>query len=61
MLKSGGTNRPVGGPSWFLCFRDLLQAGLVNTFDFLPPHWQNQLQADNRRQTHRNPPRASYF
>jgi len=51
MPKSGGNNRPVGRPGWFLlsASNQYFKRAWANTFDFLPAHWQNQLQADNRR------------
>ncbi len=33
----------------------------ANTFDFLPLHWQNQLQSSSRRAFYRRKPRASHF
>ena len=33
----------------------------ANTFDFLPPHWQNQQKSASRRAFNRNKPRASHF
>ena len=43
MPKTGGNNCPVGRPGWFLLSaseQDFKRAW-VNTFDFLPAHWQN--------------------
>ena len=45
MPKSGGNNRPVGHPGWFLlsASNQYFKRAWANTFDFLPAHWQNQL------------------
>ena len=63
MPKSGGNSRPVGRPGWFLLSASdaYFKRAWANTFDFLPPHWQNQLQSASRRAFNRSKPRASHF
>ena len=63
MPKSGGNNRPVGRPGWFLLSASdaYFKRAWANTFDFLPLHWQNQHQSASRRAFNRNKPRASHF
>ena len=63
MPKSGGNSRPVGRPGWFLLSASdqYFKRAWANSFDFLPPHWQNQYQFTSRRAFNRNKPRASHF
>jgi len=63
MPKTGGNSRPVGRPGWFLLSASdaYFKRAWANTFDFLPTHWQNQLQSASRRAFNRNKPRASHF
>jgi len=63
MPKAGGNSRPVGRPGWFLLSASdqYFKRAWANTFDFLPPHWQNQLQSASRRAFNRSKPRASHF
>ena len=63
MPKSGGNSRPVGRPGWFLLSASdqYFKRAWANTFDFLPAHWQNQLQSASRRAFNRSKPRASHF
>jgi hypothetical protein len=63
MPKTGGNSRPVGRPGWFLlsASETYFKRAWANTFDFLPHHWQNQLQSDSRRAFNRSKPRASHF
>ena len=63
MPKTGGNTRPVGRPGWFLLSASdqYFKRAWANTFDFLPTHWQNQLQSASRRAFNRNKPRASHF
>jgi len=63
MPKSGGNCRPVGRPGWFLlsASETYFKRAWANTFDFLPLHWQNQLQSVSRRDFNRSKPRASHF
>ena len=61
--KSGGNSRPVGRPGWFLLSASdaYFKRAWANTFDFLPPHWQNQHQSASRCAFNRTKPRASHF
>ena len=63
MPKTGGNNRPVGRPGWFLLSASdqYFKRAWANTFDFLPLHWQNQHQSASRRAFNRSKPRASHF
>ena len=63
MPKSGGNSRPVGRPGWFLLSASdqYFKRAWANSFDFLPPHWQNQHQFTSRRAFNRSKPRASHF
>jgi len=63
MPKTGGNSRPVGRPGWFLLSASdqFFKQAWANTFDFLPPHWQNQHQSATRRSFNRSKPRASHF
>ena len=63
MPKSGGNKRPIGRPGWFLLSASdqYFKRAWANTFDFLPLHWQNQLQSSSRRAFYRRKPRASHF
>jgi hypothetical protein len=63
MPKTGGNSRPVGRPGWFLlsASETYFKRAWSNTFDFLPPHWQNQYQSASRRAFNRPKPRASHF
>ena len=63
MPKTGGNNRPVGRPGWFLlsASEQYFKRAWANTFDFLPLHWQNQLQSASRRAFYRCKPTASHF
>ena len=63
MPKTGGNNRPVGRPGWFLLSASdqYFKRAWANTFDFLPAHWQNQQQSVSRRAFNRSKPRASHF
>ena len=63
MPKTGGNSRPVGRPGWFLLSASdqYFKRAWANTFDFLPPHWHNQLQSASRRAFNRSKPRASHF
>ena len=63
MPKTGGNNRAVGRPGWFLLSASEIyfKRAWANTFDFLPPHWQNQHQSPSRRAFNRSRPRASHF
>ena len=63
MPKTGGNNRPVGRPGWFLlsASEQYFKRAWANTFDFLPPHWHNQLQSASRRPFNRNKLQPSYF
>ena len=63
MPKSGGNSRPVGRPGWFLLSASdaYFKRAWANTFDFLPPHWQNQQKSASRRAFNRSKPRASHF
>ena len=63
MPKTGGNSRPVGRPGWFLlsASEQYFKRAWSNTFDFLPPHWQNQHQPASQRAFNRSKPRASYF
>jgi len=63
MPKTGGNNRPVGRPGWFLlsASEQYFKRAWANSFDFLPLHWQNQLQSASRRAFNRNKPRPSHF
>ena len=63
MPKTGGNSRPVGRPGWFLLSASdaYFKRAWANTFDFLPPHWQNQHQSASRRAFNRSKPRASHF
>jgi hypothetical protein len=63
MPKTGGNCRPVGRPGWFLLSASdqFFKRAWANTFDFLPPHWQNQYQSASRRAFNRPKPRASHF
>ena len=63
MPKSGGNNRPVGRPGWFLlsASEQYFKRAWASTFDFLPLHWQNQQQSASRRAFNRSRPRASHF
>ena len=63
MPKTGGNNRPVGRPGWFLLSASdqFFKRAWSNTFDFLPPHWHNQHKSSTQRSFYRNKPRASHF
>jgi len=63
MPKTGGNSRPVGRPGWFLLSASdtYFKRAWANTFDFLPPHWQNQHQSASRRAFNLSRPRASHF
>jgi len=63
MPKTGGNNRPVGRPGWFLlsASETYFKRAWANTFDFLPSHWHNQLQSASRRAFNRSRPRASHL
>ena len=63
MPKSGGNKRPIGRPGWFLLSASdqYFKRAWANTFDFLPLHWQNQLQSSSRKAFYRRKPRASHF
>jgi len=63
MPKSGGNSRPVGRPGWFLLSASdqYFKRAWANTFDFLPPHWQNQHKSAGRRTFNLNKPRASHY
>jgi hypothetical protein len=63
MPKTGGNNRPVGRPGWFLLSASdqYFKHAWANSFDFLPLHWQNQHQSASRRTFNRSKPRASHF
>ena len=63
MPKTGGNNRPVGRPGWFLLSASdqYFKRAWANTFDFLPLHWQNQQKYASRRAFNRCKPRASHF
>ena len=63
MPKTGGNSRPVGRPGWFLLSASdqYFKRAWANTFDFLPPHRQNQHQSATRRSFNRSKPRASHF
>ena len=63
MPKTGGNSRPVGRPGWFLLSASdqYFKRAWANTFDFLPPHWQNQPQSASRRAFNHSKPRASHF
>jgi len=63
MPKTGGNSRPVGRPGWFLLSASdqFFKRAWANTFDFLPAHWQNQLQSASRSAFYRNKPRASHL
>ena len=63
MPQTGGNNRPVGRPGWFLLSASdaYFKRAWANTFDFLPLHWQNQHQSASRRAFNRSKPRASHF
>jgi len=63
MPKTGGNNRPVGRPGWFLLSASdqYFKRAWANTFDFLPLHSQNQHQSSSRRAFNRRKPRASHF
>jgi len=63
MPKTGGNSRPVGRPGWFLLSASEIyfKRAWANTFDFLPPHWQNQHQSASRRAFYRSRPRASHL
>jgi len=63
MPKTGGNNRPVGRPGWFLlsASEQYFKRAWANTFDFLPLHWQNQQKSASRRAFNRSKPRASHF
>jgi len=62
MPKTGGNTRPIGRPGWFLLSASdqYFKRAWANTFDFLPPHWQNQPKSA-RRAFNRSRPRASHF
>ena len=62
MPKTGGNSRPVGRPGWFLLSASdqYFKRAWANTFDFLPPHWHNQLQSPSRPAFNRSKPRASH-
>ena len=51
MPKTGGNSRPVGRPGWFMLSASdqYFKRAWANTFDFLPPHWQNHHQPASRR------------
>ena len=63
MPKTGGNSRPVGRPGWFLLSASdqYFKRAWANTFDFLPPHWQNQQKFVSQRSFNRSKPRASHF
>ncbi len=63
MPKTGGNSRPVGRPGWFLlsASETYFKRAWANTFDFQPPHWQNQPKSVSRRAFNRSKPRASHF
>jgi len=63
MPKTGGNNHPVGRPGWFLLSASdqYFKRAWSNTFDFLPPHWQNQQKSASRRAFNRRKPRPSHF
>ena len=63
MPKTGGNSRPVGRPGWFLlsASEQYFKRAWANTFDFQPPHWQNQQQSLSRRAFNRNKPRPSHY
>ena len=63
MPKTGGNSRPVGRPGWFLLSASdqYFKRAWANTFDFLPPHWQNQQPSTSRRSFSRNKPRPTHF
>ena len=63
MPKTGGNNRPVGRPGWFLlsASEQYFKRAWANTFDFLPLHWQNQQKSASRWAFNRSKPRASHF
>ena len=63
MPKTGGNNRPVGRPGWFLLSASdqYFKRAWANTFDFLPLHWQNQQEYSSRRAFNRSKPRPSHF
>jgi len=63
MPKTGGNQRPVGGPGWFLLSASdqYFKRAWANTFDFLPLHWQNQQKSASRPAFNRSKPRASHF
>jgi len=56
MPKSGGSNRPVGRPGWFLFSASdaYFKRAWANTFDFLPANWQNQHKSSTQRSFNRN-------
>ena len=63
MPKTGGNSRPVGRPGWFLLSvsEQYFRRAWANSFDFLPPHWQNQQKSASRRAFNRSKPRASHY
>ena len=63
MPKTGGNSRPVGRPGWFLLSASdaYFKRAWANTFDFLPPHWQNQHQSANQHSFNRSKPRPSHY
>jgi hypothetical protein len=62
MPPTGGNNRPVGRPGWFLLSASdtYFKRAWANTFDFEPQHWHNQ-QKSARRAFNRSRLRASHF
>ena len=63
MPKTGGNQRPVGRPGWFLLSASEIyfKRAWANTFDFLPSHWQKQHKSSTRRAFNRSRPRASHL
>ena len=59
MPKTGGNQRPVGRPGWFLlsASEQYFKRAWANTFDFLLFHWQNQQKSVSRRAFNRSKPR----
>ena len=63
MPKTGGNNRPVARPGWFLLSASEIyfKRAWANIFNFLPLSWINQHKSSTRRAFNRSRPRASHF
>ena len=69
---TGGNDRPVGRPGWFLIYisESLFKRAWANTFDLLPFYWQHHqaaaahprsLKPINRPSNRSGKPRSSHF